>query len=281
MNNDGEIERYECSFGGYVFSALNVFNAFINNKTDTLKFKDEDIEYLDNMIKVNEKWKEDFVELSEALSNLDTKDAEARNELLDKFKYFAPAFFHGESMDEIKESYEKQNGLFIPNQYIENIGRVFIMDDWYEKYILFDGSWLFVLDLQEVLTNYSIHPQRCHDCGDFFLTDSKKNKYCPDCNKPENKNKRYYRNIKNDPIKKEKRNVLRLLDYYGLDTWRFNEEFDYYMDRVKGKPIKINPEYDSDIKTPEDIVKWLEEKHKGLLGYNKRRAKDDKTNEKG
>lgn len=52
------------------------------------------------------------------------------------------------------------------------------------------------------------------------------------------------------------------------------------MDRVKGKPVTINPEYDSDIKTPEDIVKWLEEKHKGLLGYNKRRAKDDKTNEK-
>ena len=93
MNNDGEIERYECSFGGYVFSALNAFNAFINNKTDTLKLKDEDIEYLDNMIKVNEKWKVDFVELSEALSNLDTKDAEARNELLNKFKYFAPAFF--------------------------------------------------------------------------------------------------------------------------------------------------------------------------------------------
>ena len=280
MNNDGKFERYECSFGGYVFSALNVFNAFINNKTDTLKFKDEDIEYLDNMIKANGKWKVDFEELSEALSNLDTKDAEARNELLDKFKYFAPAFFHGESMDEIKESYEKQNGFFIPNQYIENIGRVFIMDYWYEEYILFDGSWLFVLDLQEVLTNYSIHPQRCHDCGDFFLADSKKNKFCPDCNKPKNKNRRYYRNIKKDPIKKEKKNVLRLLDYYGLNIWRFNEEFDYYMDRVKGKPVTINPEYDSDIKTPEDIVKWLEEKHKGLLGYNKRRAKDDKTNEK-
>ena len=64
-----------------------------------------------------------------------------------------------------------------------------------------------------------------------------------------------------DEIKEsyEKQNVLRLLDYYGLDIWRFNKEFDYYMDRVKGKPVTINPEYDSDIKTPEDIVKWLKE----------------------
>ena len=114
---------------------------------------------------------------SEALSNLDTKDSEARNELLNKFKYFAPAFFHGESMDEIKESYEKQN-------------------------------------------------------------------------------------------------VLRLLDYYGLDTWYFNEEFDYYMDRVKGKPVTINPKYNSDIKTPENIVKWLKENFNGRKRFFQSKGTD-------
>lgn len=276
-----QLEKMECSIGGIVFEVLNMANAFINNREDQLNYPTDERNYMKTLLNENPEWKTIIEELSSALSDIENKDIEFRNELLNKYINFAPAFFQGKTPDELINAYENEYNIFDRNQYIEYCGKDIFDGCWCDEYCVVDGTWLFLLDLEEVITNKSIHPTRCQDCGDFFMADSQKFKFCPDCNDSKTRNKRNYQKRKSDKVEYYKKRIKELLEYKGYATYPFTEELDYYLDKIKGKAVEFNPEYDNSINSKEAVEKWLDNKHKEVKEYEKKETGNNvKTDEK-
>ena len=269
----------ECPFGGFVYEILNTINSIINKKSVSYNYSDAEVLKLKKRIEEDPQWTTVYNRLCEDLSNLDNKNTDQIFKVYNNYKFIGPALFQGIDAAIINESIENNTDFFDQSNFIVHYNKVDIDGIICEEYILADVSWLFTLDLWELLNNESIFPIKCQDCGDYFMAKSKKFKFCPECNDPKTKNKRNYERRKKDPVQYYRKRINTMMEYYNIPTWEFNKELDYHLDYIKGKIKTQDPQYRI-IETEEELIEWLKEVHEGLYGYNKRKDENNgKTNE--
>ena len=281
VTHDGLTDEFTCSFGGVVFRILNIINSFINKKSECYNYPDNETEHITKLIENDPQLVKFFQELCESLLERDGLSKKQRFEFYKRFMYLGPAFFQGIDSSKIYESIRDKTDLFDQSEHIRVLGEEMINGIIYEKYLLTDGTWLFPLDLWLCFFDEAILPTKCQYCGNFFMAPSKKFKFCPECNDPKAKNKRNYEKRKNDPVQYYRKRINTIMEDRGLPTWEFNKELDYYLDLLKGKTQTRDSRYRK-IETKEELIKWLKEKHEGLLKNKKRKDEcNGKTNEKG
>lgn len=149
----------------------------------------------------------------------------------------------------------------------------------YEAFKLNGFGEFFALDLWEMLfnPNLSIIIRQCKYCGDFFKANSKKFEYCEECREIKDiiNNKQYRQNpiykLKKSIIEKLQRN--RKFEYQDALRGKFETEFNYYYDMIKTGESAITPlpTYRNDIKTQDDLIKWLEDYEDSVRIYKKKK----------
>lgn len=155
---------------------------------------------------------------------------------------------------------------------IQNIEKNYDRGELHEKYRLNNYFELFMLDLEEVLFNKKCpcKIKYCRDCNTAIWISHLNQEYCPYCQ--ENKSKRDYQNYcKNNEINALVKSIHQRFcnKAHARELYlqsNFDSELHYYQDIVQaGKSdMKVEPYYRSDIKTDEDLIKWLREKDDSL-----------------
>ena len=196
-----------------------------------------------------------------------------------KYRYLP--YYLASSMS-FKEFYDDEESC--PFTYsIQMIEKNYDRGELHEKYRLNNYFELYMLDLEEALLNKkcACKIKYCRDCNTAIWISHLNQEYCPYCQK--NKSKRDYQNYcKNNEVNALVKSIHQRLfnQVYAKEPDlqpKFDSELHYYQDIIQnGKSdMKVEPYYRTDIKTDEDLIKWLREKDDSLRVYKPFRKKED------
>lgn len=137
---------------------------------------------------------------------------------------------------------------------IPTVGRVFCLSGENSSINIF--GW----DLYHILMGNAPAPRVCKRCGQLYLSNNFKAKYCPDCKNTSNEIRNAKR--KENPCRYLHKRITDDLNNYGDGSEEFRVESNYYWSVVKGKTPKQNPREfgivpDSTIKTERQYLNWL------------------------
>lgn len=285
---DEDEEMHEIPVGFIVFCVLNRVNRIRDDGyidfSEYIKNTEQLIEYHPYDKKAWDEYYNKLIDLIEQKSEMASPEKYRMYKIYNQFAYF---LLNGYDFDEwicFANTCEHSGEIINSNYKLSDVieWRGFIADKDGTPYI---GYWvngfeyLFMLDLWELLynSNIDIKIKKCQYCCDFFITNVNQRKYCFECDKQSNKIKNEkQKSFESNRWNKKIRDILYKRNETGSVYRDFLNESQYYRDRLKGKPIEVNPNYKK-ILTEEEYIQWLKEYHEQIL--IRKRAKHGETNE--
>lgn len=262
----GGTQVYISYFGGITLRFLNIFNAIKNEKVDELGTNQEDKEAVAYLSEHKEEWEEYFEILDHCIRDKEEYDNYQKFQIWEFFsKYTADVFrraYGEEPLEEVTITFQ---------------GYEMIEDLVLERFELLDSTTVFYMDLKECLFgSMKDRIQKCGYCGDYFIAESGKYKYCDDCQKILDKIK--YEKRSSDPIQSRIKKIQDTLGKRSAKEWNdklqeFNFIAPYYRDKVKGKNPEPIPEIDEKkvkMRTERDLIRWLDAYLDSIRIYKKK-----------